>query len=81
MSTPIPKPPGVPLLGNISDVDPANTWVSLQKLWEKYGQCRCVRSLVALRGSSYVRRNLQDIGVGPADRLRRKCSSLRGALR
>ncbi|KAI4100187.1 MAG: hypothetical protein LQ339_005593 [Xanthoria mediterranea] len=38
MTTKIPKPPGVPLLGNISDVDPSNTWVSLQKLWEKYGE-------------------------------------------
>ncbi|KAL9034708.1 MAG: hypothetical protein Q9180_005256 [Flavoplaca navasiana] len=37
MTTKIPKPPGLPLLGNISDVDPSNTWVSLQKLWEKYG--------------------------------------------
>ncbi|KAL8643811.1 MAG: hypothetical protein Q9226_008106 [Calogaya cf. arnoldii] len=38
MTTKIPRPPGVPLLGNISDVDPSNTWVSLQKLWEKYGE-------------------------------------------
>ncbi|KAL8995990.1 MAG: hypothetical protein Q9169_004406 [Polycauliona sp. 2 TL-2023] len=38
MTTKIPKPPGLPLLGNISDVDPSNTWVSLQKLWEKYGE-------------------------------------------
>ncbi|MCJ1450159.1 hypothetical protein MMC28_000488 [Mycoblastus sanguinarius] len=38
MTTPIPQPPGIPLLGNIFDVDPSNTWVSLQKLWEKYGE-------------------------------------------
>lgn len=38
MSTPIPQPPGIPLLGNIFDVDPSNTWTSLQKLWEKYGE-------------------------------------------
>ncbi|KAL9013475.1 MAG: hypothetical protein Q9173_001831 [Seirophora scorigena] len=38
MATDIPQPPGVPLLGNISDIDPSNTWVSLQKLWEKYGE-------------------------------------------
>ncbi|KAL8783253.1 MAG: hypothetical protein Q9213_004765 [Squamulea squamosa] len=38
MTTAIPKPPGIPLLGNVSDVDPSNTWVSLQKLWEKYGE-------------------------------------------
>ena len=37
MSSPIPQPPGVPLLGNIFDVDPNNTWVSLQKLADKYG--------------------------------------------
>ncbi|KAJ0161127.1 putative bifunctional reductase [Colletotrichum tanaceti] len=38
MSTPIPQPPGVPLLGNIFDVDPKNTWASLKKLSEKYGE-------------------------------------------
>ncbi|KAI4213619.1 MAG: hypothetical protein LQ351_003843 [Letrouitia transgressa] len=38
MTTPIPQPPGIPLLGNIFDVKPSNTWVSLQRLWEKYGE-------------------------------------------
>jgi hypothetical protein len=38
MSTPIPQPPGVPLLGNIFDVDPSNTWWSLKTLAEKYGE-------------------------------------------
>ncbi|KAH7309610.1 cytochrome P450 [Stachybotrys elegans] len=38
MSLPIPKPPGVPLLGNIFDVKPANTWWSLKTLAEKYGE-------------------------------------------
>ncbi|KAI0020700.1 cytochrome P450 [Xylariomycetidae sp. FL0641] len=38
MSQPIPKPPGVPLLGNIFDVDPSNTWASLKRLSEKYGE-------------------------------------------
>ncbi|KAL8741546.1 MAG: hypothetical protein Q9190_005860 [Brigantiaea leucoxantha] len=38
MTTPIPQPPGIPLLGNIFDINPSNTWVSLQKLWEKYGE-------------------------------------------
>ncbi|KAK4074056.1 hypothetical protein Trihar35433_3530 [Trichoderma harzianum] len=38
MTTPIPKPPGVPLLGNIFDVKPSNTWDSLRKLSEKYGE-------------------------------------------
>lgn len=39
MSAPIPQPPGVPLLGNIFDVDPNDTWSSLNKLAEKYGEC------------------------------------------
>ncbi|KAG8530293.1 uncharacterized protein KY384_004795 [Bacidia gigantensis] len=38
MTTPIPQPPGIPLLGNIFDIDPSNTWTSLQKLWEKHGE-------------------------------------------
>ena len=37
MSEPIPQPPGIPLLGNIFDVDPKNTWVSLNKLAAQYG--------------------------------------------
>ncbi|KAI1177821.1 cytochrome P450 [Nemania sp. FL0916] len=38
MSQPIPQPKGVPLLGNIKDVDPSNTWWSLKKLAETYGE-------------------------------------------
>lgn len=38
MSNSIPKPPGVPVLGNIFDVNPGNTWESLRKLSEKYGE-------------------------------------------
>ncbi|KAI0384982.1 bifunctional P-450:NADPH-P450 reductase [Hypomontagnella monticulosa] len=38
MSQPIPKPPGVPLLGNIFDVNPQNTWESVRELAEKYGE-------------------------------------------
>jgi cytochrome P450 len=40
MATPtaIPKPPGVPLLGNIFDVKPNNTWESLRKLADQYGE-------------------------------------------
>lgn len=37
MSQPIPQPPGVPILGNLFTIDPANTWASLQKLAEEYG--------------------------------------------
>ncbi|KAI0850791.1 cytochrome P450 [Daldinia vernicosa] len=38
MSVPIPQPPGVPLLGNIFDINPSNTWDSLRVLAEKYGE-------------------------------------------
>lgn len=38
MSLPIPQPPGVPLLGNIFDINPNNTWESLKELSEKYGE-------------------------------------------
>ncbi|KAK4185149.1 cytochrome P450-like protein [Podospora australis] len=38
MSTPIPQPPGLPVLGNIFDIDPSNTWWSLKTLAEKYGE-------------------------------------------
>ncbi|KAK3368026.1 cytochrome P450 [Podospora didyma] len=37
-ATPIPQPPGVPILGNVFDVDPSNTWWSLKTLAEKYGE-------------------------------------------
>ncbi|OIW30157.1 cytochrome P450-like protein [Coniochaeta ligniaria NRRL 30616] len=38
MSTPIPQPNGIPLLGNIFDVNPNNTWASLKNLAETYGE-------------------------------------------
>lgn len=38
MSQPIPQPKGLPLVGNILDVKPSNTWQSLQRLSEKYGE-------------------------------------------
>ncbi|KAH6679872.1 bifunctional P-450:NADPH-P450 reductase [Plectosphaerella plurivora] len=38
MPQPIPRPPGVPILGNIFDVDTNNTWASLKKLSETYGE-------------------------------------------
>ncbi|KAK2027071.1 cytochrome P450 [Colletotrichum zoysiae] len=38
MPTPIPQPPGIPLLGNIFDIDPKNTWSSLKKLSKQYGE-------------------------------------------
>ncbi|KAH8908540.1 cytochrome P450 [Coniochaeta sp. PMI_546] len=38
MSKPIPQPNGIPLLGNIFDVNPNNTWASLKRLAETYGE-------------------------------------------
>ena len=38
MSLPIPQPPGYPLLGNITDVDPQNANASLMHLADKYGE-------------------------------------------
>lgn len=41
MSQPIPRPRGLPLLGNVLDVNPNNTWASLKTLMEKHGEiCR-----------------------------------------
>ena len=37
MTTPIPSPPGLPLLGNTFDVDPQNQAASLAHLAEIYG--------------------------------------------
>ncbi|KXH69409.1 cytochrome P450 [Colletotrichum salicis] len=45
MSTPIPRPPGVPLLGNIKNIDTKNTWASLKKLSETYGEIFEIKAL------------------------------------
>ncbi|KAI9151542.1 Bifunctional cytochrome P450/NADPH--P450 reductase [Paramyrothecium foliicola] len=38
MSHPIPQPRGLPIVGNVLDVNPSNTWWSLKKLAEKHGE-------------------------------------------
>ncbi|KAH6889642.1 cytochrome P450 [Thelonectria olida] len=38
MSQPIPQPPGLPLVGNVLDINTNNTWASLKTLAEKYGE-------------------------------------------
>ena len=43
MSNEIPGPPGVPLLGNIFDVNPNETWNSLNKLASEYGKWKYER--------------------------------------
>lgn len=45
MSQPIPRPPGIPLLGNIFDITPSNTWTSLKKLAEEHGDIFQVKVL------------------------------------
>ncbi|KAG5302133.1 bifunctional P-450:NADPH-P450 reductase [Histoplasma ohiense] len=45
MTTPIPGPPGVPLLGNIFDINPKDTWGSLKSLADKYGEIYKVNAL------------------------------------
>ena len=42
MGTPIPQPPGVPLLGNIMDIDRENALVSILHLADIYGSFRPV---------------------------------------
>ena len=37
MAESIPQPPGLPLLGNVNDIDPQNGMRSLRHLSEKYG--------------------------------------------
>ncbi|KAK5072164.1 hypothetical protein LTR64_004057 [Lithohypha guttulata] len=38
MSTPIPQPPGYPLLGNLTDIDPKSPFQSIKQLAQKYGE-------------------------------------------
>lgn len=45
MSQPIPQPPGIPVLGNIFDITPSNTWTSLKKLSEEHGEIFQVKVL------------------------------------
>lgn len=45
MTTAIPRPKGVPILGNIFDINPSNTWASLAKLAETYGEIFQVKVL------------------------------------
>lgn len=38
MSQPIPQPKGLPVVGNVLDINPANTWHSLKGLAETHGE-------------------------------------------
>ncbi|KAK2757061.1 hypothetical protein FQN54_005030 [Arachnomyces sp. PD_36] len=63
MTSTIPQPPGVPLLGNVLDVDPKNTWGSLKKLAEKYGEIFKINALghqIVFVGSAALAEELCD---------------------
>jgi hypothetical protein len=41
MPEPIPGPPGYPIVGNINDIDPADSFTSLGRLADTYGMSSC----------------------------------------
>ena len=45
MTQPIPRPSGLPILGNVFDISPSNTWASLKKLAEQHGEIFQVKVL------------------------------------
>lgn len=51
MSTPIPQPPGYPLLGNITDIDPKDSIGSLARLNQQYGE---IFSLTTFGSTRYI---------------------------
>ena len=53
MTTPIPSPPGLPLLGNVFDLDPQNQSTSLNHLADIYGS-----SLARISGRLGVEPNI-----------------------
>ena len=57
MSVPVPQPPGLPLLGNVADIDPNNGVLSLFHLSEKYGTS--VLAVLASTTFNRYRRDLQ----------------------
>lgn len=38
-TVPIPGPPGLPLIGNVNDIDPILPLISFMNMAEKYGRC------------------------------------------
>lgn len=43
-TVPIPQPPGLPLLGNINDINPEFPLGSMINMADKYGVCPLMRS-------------------------------------
>lgn len=81
MPTPIPGPPGLPILGNVLDVNPNETWNSLNKLAAQYGTLKTIASQHT--HLYYERRNLtvllrphfQDYSPRQDDRIRLQCGA------
>lgn len=47
-TVPIPQPPGLPLLGNINDINPEFPLGSMINMADKYGVCcSCVTNILA----------------------------------
>jgi hypothetical protein len=59
MGTPLPQPPGLPLLGNIRDIDPENPLISTLHLADIYGMFEVLRILMEAHMKT-TRPNLQD---------------------
>ncbi|KAJ5153436.1 uncharacterized protein N7482_009914 [Penicillium canariense] len=79
MSSKIPQPPGIPLLGNVFDVNPNETWTSLIKLAEQYGPIFKITVLgkqlvfisnVALLGEICDQRRFRKCVTGPIVEMR-----------
>ena len=70
MPNEIPAPPGVPILGNVFDVNPNETWNSLNKLAKQYGQFSIFlrnRSMQMKIAQTLYRPYLQDQRYRPPD--------------
>ncbi|KAJ5144821.1 hypothetical protein N7448_002213 [Penicillium atrosanguineum] len=83
MSFQIPQPPGVPILGNVFDVNPNETWNSLIQLSEKYGPIFKINALgkqivfvsnVALLEEICDERRFRKCVTGPVVEMR-KCAN------
>lgn len=60
MSVPIPQPPGVPILGNVWDIDPKQSLLSLAHIAEKYGMSIILQNVLrSIKLTGYSRSNIQ----------------------
>lgn len=75
MPSEIPQPPGVPLLGNVFDINPNETWNSLNKLAKEYGKLRLLIAIGIMHTHLLLvhRPYLQNQCLGHSDRVHRQC--------